>query len=326
MARLLTLGAEEGNNQIFYSFAYDPSPFQHEVLTQYKRSGDYAYRSRRGWSQIYFGKSVDEVYARWGFLADGSPGWCMYIGDGSSWNFRLYSQSVNLSIDAPSGTRRYDGTIITQVWYLLEFHIKNGSSDGIFEMKIGGKPVYSATGLNMGTNQMNRLYLTRNNDYNHFWFDDLAINDTSGSYNNSWCGDGHVLALKPNAAGDVTQLLPSSGANWQCVDELPPDGGDATSGSIAGNYDLYNLEALSVNNVNINCVVPYFCGACTVAEGYGVKSGIKTSGSEAWDEDKTYLHNNFWVYKFGDTHDCKPDGTPWEESDIGSLQIGCKLD
>lgn len=49
------------------------------------------------------------------------------------------------------------------------------------------------------------------------YYDDIAINNVSGSFQNSWPGDGGVVALTPNAAGDSNCTT----GNYTMVGEIP---------------------------------------------------------------------------------------------------------
>jgi len=86
--------------------------------------------------------------------------------------------------------------------------------------------------------------------YPHHYFDDIAINDTAGSVDNSWCGDAHIYPARSNGAGNYTQLSiggsspPAS--NYQAVDENSPNGDtDYVYSSTIGDKDTYTLDALS---------------------------------------------------------------------------------
>lgn len=67
-------------------------------------------------------------------------------------------------------------------------------------------------------------------------------------------GSGYIVNLMPNGAGVVTQLTPSAGANWQCVDEIPPATGDYVSGTVDQLYDLYATGSLPASAVYVNVV------------------------------------------------------------------------
>lgn len=61
-------------------------------------------------------------------------------------------------------------------------------------------------------------------------WDDIGINDTTGAYQNSWCGDGHIVHAVPLANGDANTGSVRGGADsgndWDQVDEVTPN--DAT--------------------------------------------------------------------------------------------------
>lgn len=61
--------------------------------------------------------------------------------------------------------------------------------------------------------------------------------------NGDFLGDVTIDYIKPNGGGAETSWSPSAGANWQCVDEVPPnDDTDYVQTSIIGARDTYNFE------------------------------------------------------------------------------------
>src|SRR3990167_8564444 len=92
-------------------------------------------------------------------------------------------------------------------------------------------------------------------------YEDGAINDNSGSFENSWPGEGEQIMLRPSAAGDNadwTRGGTDSGANWSQEEEAPPD--DVTTyvqSNTSGQIDDYNLDATPAAMASddvINCV------------------------------------------------------------------------
>jgi hypothetical protein len=64
------------------------------------------------------------------------------------------------------------------------------------------------------------------------YFDDFAVNQGTGSFQTSYPGQGNIVYLHPNAAGDNNTWETSAGGagsatNYQAVDEVTPD--DATT-------------------------------------------------------------------------------------------------
>lgn len=58
------------------------------------------------------------------------------------------------------------------------------------------------------------------------YFDDIAINNASGSVNNSWCGEGNIVIAVPTGAGDNAATT----GIYSYINEVPPSN-TATSGS-----------------------------------------------------------------------------------------------
>jgi hypothetical protein len=58
----------------------------------------------------------------------------------------------------------------------------------------------------------------------HVRTDDIAVNDDSGSFQNSWPGEGSIIHLRPSADGDVSDWT----NGWAEVDEVTPDDGTTT--------------------------------------------------------------------------------------------------
>lgn len=88
------------------------------------------------------------------------------------------------------------------------------------------------------------------------YFDDIYINDTSGSRNNGFDGDIQGLAFLPNAAGQYTQMsiggTSPAATNYQSVNETAPDG-DTTyvSALTNGLKDTYGVGPLPADVIQI---------------------------------------------------------------------------
>ncbi|MEQ7008473.1 hypothetical protein ABN028_20065 [Actinopolymorpha sp. B17G11] len=85
--------------------------------------------------------------------------------------------------------------------------------------------------------------------------DDCAINDASGTFQNSWPGNGRIVHLVPNGVGDSNTWQKSDGTagtstNWQQVDEVIPDDNTThlkrTSVQPLDDYQLLNASAAGI--------------------------------------------------------------------------------
>jgi hypothetical protein len=124
-----------------------------------------------------------------------------------------YVISVTLGTDGTLDARDggVNGTILgstngpvigTNSWNHIEVRCVRDSSAGIIEIRVNEVEVLSATGLNLGTGDIAAWAIEgrgASSDVDEFWFDDLLVNDTSGSYNTTWKGDLRVATQFPDA-------------------------------------------------------------------------------------------------------------------------------
>jgi hypothetical protein len=145
-------------------------------------------------------------------------------------------------------------------WYLLELHVKINNSTGILEFKVDGVLDSAATisgdtqPAAITTINIIRFHATTNTGY----YDDIAINNVSGSEDISWPGDGRIVALTPSDNGYSSQWTGSDGDstdNYQLIDEKPPSDADyvrVTTGS--GLIDGYSLSTFDLSGSTIGRV------------------------------------------------------------------------
>jgi hypothetical protein len=81
-------------------------------------------------------------------------------------------------------------------------------------------------------------------DYFRLW-------DASGSYQNAAVGyDCRKLTKLPSGAGSFTQWTPNgASSNWQCVDDLDPDGDSTYVSTAATNYDSYSMGSAGLAGI-----------------------------------------------------------------------------
>lgn len=191
------------------------------------------------------GISLDRDSGKVGFCVTGY-GWT----SPSSWSALTLNASSNQSI--PVGSEIIEGGY---AWALIEIHIKL-TGTGLIEVKLGGIPVLSYTGNMKATAGQPDGFDTIQivspslNAGGAFFVDDLAVNDTTGAVDNSWPGGGSVMALWPNAPGDVSEWTGSDGDaidNWALV--RPGSEGYAQTNT-PGAKDLYRLDEAAISNLS----------------------------------------------------------------------------
>ncbi len=88
------------------------------------------------------------------------------------------------------------------------------------------------------------------------YFDDMAVNDTSGTTNNGRCGGGSIVAYSPTGDGTAQGWTLSAGTDaYALVDDLPATGGDHLSAATASLETHFtttvSTAAPYINNLSI---------------------------------------------------------------------------
>jgi hypothetical protein len=157
-------------------------------------------------------------------------------------------------------------SVTAGTWYRLEVRHLISTSVGELELRLydgdntatmtGGTALLNGSGSGEPTTTANiqQFFFGPNVSVNQgqLWYlDDLAINDTAGSFQNSWCGPGKItLAIATvDGGGFANSWTPSTGTDhFALVDDLPgtPDE-DTTyiSTSTAGALDWFRLTNLT---------------------------------------------------------------------------------
>jgi hypothetical protein len=145
--------------------------------------------------------------------------------------------------------------LAVDTWYRIEIRHLYHASAGELELRLYLEDettpleTLSRSGENTGTNTA-RLWLRTQGATVTLYFDDVAVNDSSGSFQNSWCGPGKMALLKPDADVSVAWTKSGSspaGTNFGGVNEVPgaPDDGVAyNSDSGTTNVDRLGLTDL----------------------------------------------------------------------------------
>lgn len=186
----------------------------------------------------------------------------------------------------PSGT-----TLSTAVWYRMEIRLRNGTTTGngqwevrVYDVAAGTLVTsFSSSAANVSTTTYRPYWGNSNSNTASgvtLYLTNIAVNDTSGSAQNSWCGVGQVVHLLP--AGDA-----AVGSGWQkpggatsglysSLDAVPPapPNGDSTS---SGNAEAMVRNATSTTTANLDLTL-----ASYTAAGIGASDAITLVQPYAW--------------------------------------------
>jgi len=318
MARIWTDGAETGD-LLFWSATTTIT-----ASTEQARTGTYSYRIGNNGTATRNISAANEVFIRFG-MNETAP-----MQTIAFFTVRSGSTTVGtLRIDTT--TRRlllYNGTTLVATsdtplpaatWARLELRWRTNATNGAIELRLDGTTIASFSG-NTGSAAIDSMSWSKPAT-GLYYIDDLALNDTTGAIDNTWCGEGRVQLQIVDGPGDSASWTPSAGANWQCVDEIPPDG-DTTyvESATAGAQDLYTIADFDATNKTILRAQIIATARGTVG-GEQVKLQVK-SGSTVADVGTVALTTAYAQYRSNDMPTNPVTSAPWDDLAIDGLQIG----
>lgn len=242
-----------------------------------------------------------------------------FLGDGS---IRAY--------DGAAGTlgTTATGIVSTGAWYYLEMKVKIDNSTGTVEIKLNGAQVLNLTGLDTQTSTsavVAEIYLRGFNGVSAY-FDDLYICDVAGSLNNDFLGVVAVTALVPDGAGTNTGLTPSTGANWQNVDEIPPDDDTTYNQSTAtGQTDTYDFGAAAVTGTILGVQLTSTIKNIDVGS-VNARNVVRSGGTPAETESGDLALGGTFLMWSTIWEQEPVDATAWTNTNINTSEFGVKHD
>lgn len=360
MARLFTSGFEE--NSLTANVEWTTLVGSPTIDAINPRSGTYAGRinSLVSATPKYFAYQFSAANANGPFfvrayiLVNTAPG----IGDaimslnGSAGTIEAFAaMNPDGTVDCFSGDPNYNfvGSTVSLTdgrWHYLEVSLDNTAGAGAAQV------VWHCDGVLVGsittetlTSGVRQLFLGANisaeaNTVGDWLFDDVAVNDSTGTSQNSFPGAGSVVVLRPNAQGDnngfTTQTGGTAGGtnNFTRVNEVTPDDATTFNGASTAVTDDYNIDdtpsaigsADTITLVQLN--IRYRASVASAEASY--KSRIKkaTGGTVALS---AALTPNSTAFKTNanaapnvpsQTLVLDPDGAPWTKATLDTAQIG----
>ena len=268
MTRLYTTGWETGdisevaggvNKGATYIVAVDTTPTA--------RTGTYILKcsctsTANGYRVLPISPASTDIWVRFAYYTNTTANISM-----ASMTENTGAPNATLNYDAPSNViRLYRGSITTSLatapafalnsWHVVEWRLQITSvSTGSSEVWVDGVQVIAFSGdvCQTATPSISNVFLgTINTHANTIFaaYDDVAVNDTSGTRNNGRPGDGRIELLLPSGAGSSTQLTrggTDTGANYSQVNERPPSMSQYVASANVGDRDLYAMSDSSLS-------------------------------------------------------------------------------
>jgi hypothetical protein len=170
--------------------------------------------------------------------------------------------------------------------------------------------------------------------------DDIAVNDDTGSYQNSWCGEGELIILRPDGNSGSPQWSrggADSGANWSQVDEVTPnDATDYVESNTLDQVDEYTLEATPASmdsNDTISWVGPSvrfaisnttssdpdFVFGLKVGSSFDETGNVSGAGATAYESHQTATPRNYLALGNNSNYEVPGTSSAYTKADLDSL-------
>jgi hypothetical protein len=217
--------------------------------------------------------------------------------------------------------------------HIFEIHVKIAANpNGIFQVKFDGTLVLDWAGATNSQAQINRIRFYSNEmsggSTGYTYFDDIALNDTAGAVDNSWVGDGGVLAaLVPiTGAAEYADLIPSAGNAWDCVNEIPANSTDYVYESTVDKKSTYLLSDLAglPSGASIARVWVELDALETAADGDKIATLLRSASTDSQSADQA-LTIAYARYLSAEYLVDPADSAAWDEAKVNSLQAGCVI-
>lgn len=226
-------------------------------------------------------------------------------------------------------------------WYMIEIDVSGGTGTAKLEGRLNGS-VFATTSTQT-ISAFDAFYLGNPNSSStmNLFYDDWAINDTTGSFQNTYPGTGQIVNLRPNAAGDnnafATQTGGTAGAanNFTRVNEVTPNDATTFNGDVTtGHIDDFNIDDTpssigASDTINVVQVGIRYRASVASAES-AFQARIKkaaagtVSSSTAITPNATAFksHANAKPFNPPLTLYNDPDGSAWAKATLDTTQIG----
>ncbi len=355
MGRLFTSGFEENTNTVNVEWTgTNGSP---TIQTGTTRTGTYAGQitslvsgTALGWFYQFSSANVStDTYIRFYINIAVYPNadtqiMCLLDSTGNDpGDIRLTSTGTMYMTDnTGSQVGSASSALSLNTWHRIELRYFNTSSTE--ELKIDGSSISLSTtisgqvyreahfggNLNGGISSTGTWYL-----------DDIAINDTGGTTQNSYPGSGQVVTLRPNAAGDnnafTVQIGGTAGAanNFTRVKEVTPDDATSYNGAVtSGTIDDFNIDdtpavlnsTSTITLVQLNVRYRAVVAASEAAFKTRIKkaaAGTVASSTAITPNSTTWKTNTNAVPNLPpQTLYLDPDSGAWTKATLDTTQIG----
>lgn len=234
------------------------------------------------------------------------------------------SGSIEARLGSSTGTvlaSSASGAIVASGWHYIECKVVIDDSSGSIECRVNGIEVLSITGIDTRLTtdvDINNIQVNGAGYWTDVYIDDANFHALSGR----GC---RIDTLWPTGAGTYSQMTPSAGSNYECIDDgrvSANDDTDYVSSDALNEIDSYTFEDISAIGTDITAVAHSIIARQDEVGEVGVSNVTRVNGSDFVGDENTINTSHL---EYQNIMELNPDDSAaWEEADINAAEFGQK--
>lgn len=217
------------------------------------------------------------------------------------------------------------------VWNYLELDATISTTVGTATAWINGVQVLNVSGVNTanagGTTANQIMFFPNGPNATVFsYIDDwYAVDPTDATGQVTRIGDVAVRPVTVSSAGTFTQFTPSTGSNFQNVDEIPTNNDtDYNEDNVVGHIDTFTMTDIPTVNSNVYAVKTIAVARKADPGARTVKLVTRSGGTNYFSSSKSPGSSYARIESFRETD---PNGdVAWTPNSVNAVELGYELD
>lgn len=220
----------------------------------------------------------------------------------------------------------------TGAMHLLQMAYTPHSTLGAFRLLLNGVEVLNLVNVNTQATANANVQHVEWGSWTHVSaisqvdYDDIAINDPTGTVENGLPGSGGIVLLRPSANGQYSQLLGSDGNrvdNFALVQQTPTVTTSFVGSAVANERDSYVLSDVPVAFNTVVLAQPIVVGQLASTGTGSLRVTTRMAGVDRGHD--TLAQSASWATQFGAHMHTAPNGDPWTVANINALELGVEV-
>lgn len=210
-------------------------------------------------------------------------------------------------------------------WYYVEMKAVLHDTTGSVVVRVDGATVINLTGIDTNNAGVATTFdtITMRPDITTMFYDDLYVCNGAGSAFNDFLGDVRVQTIYPTGAGNSTGLTPSTGSNWDAVNDPTANITDYVSSAVAATKDTYAFGDVTSGYTALAAQSVLY-GSKAEAGGSRSMIPVIRSGGTDYDGTAKVLPTGFIMHR--SIYETNPNGAvAWTSAAMNAAEFGVKV-